>query len=143
MPDLTVQAPTGAHFAFEEVKTAKGTKSLGEQPILVWDDANAATEYYTAQGVLDILDGTSVRTSMQGIARRLANAGKSADEIAKAQVDFRPGRRAGGASTPASRARKAAESAVDAGASGDAVANLLARIAKGEVQLAEDGTVQG
>lgn len=129
----TVTPPKGAHFAFEEVKTAKGTQSLGtDLPILVWDDLDGCIEHYGAQGVVDILDGTSLRTSMQGIARRLKAAGKSDDEIAQAQISFKPGKRQGGSSTPTSRARKAAEAAAEK-VGGDAVARLLERLASGEI----------
>ena len=128
----TVTPPTGAHFESEELKTAKGTQSLGEVPILVWDDASAVTANFGEKGLLDILDGTSLRVSYQGIARRLKVAGKSDDEIANAQVQFKPGKRAGGSSTPASRARKAAESASEK-VGGDVVARLLERIAAGEI----------
>lgn len=133
----TVTPPAGAHFEFEEVKTAKGTQSLGTDiPILVWDDLDGCIAHLTAQGVLDVLDGTSYRTSMQGIARRLKAAGKTNDEIATAEVNFKPGKRAGGSSTPTSRARKAAEAAAEK-VGGDAVARLLERLASGEITEAQ------
>lgn len=132
MPEMTVAAPNGAHFDFEEVKTAKGSESLGLVPILIWDDLDAAISHYTPEGVRDILDGTSLRVSFQNIARRYKAAGKSNDEIATAQVNFKPGKRAGGVSTPVSRASRAAKQAAEK-VDGDVVAALLEKIAKGEL----------
>src|SRR4051812_38418708 len=95
---LTVEAPAGAEFKLEEVKTARGTKSVGEVPILVWNDLEKARDYYGDEGIQDVLDGTSLRVSFQNIGRRYASAGKSMDEIAEAQLKFRPGKRAVGVS---------------------------------------------
>lgn len=139
MPELTVQAPEGAHFEYEEVKTARGTKSLGEVPILVFDSVQSALAQYGEEGVKGVLDGTSLRVSFQGIARRMRAAGKSDDEIAKAEVDFRPGTRVVGQSTPVSRARSAAGKAAEAigEANADVIAKFLDRVAKGDIK-AED-----
>ena len=57
---LTLPAPDGAEFEMEEVKTARGTKSLGEVPILTWKSLERAREYFGDEGILDILDGTSL-----------------------------------------------------------------------------------
>lgn len=135
MPELNISAPEGARFEFDEVKTAKGTQSLGEQPILVWEQVDAARAAYGDEGVLNILDGTSVRVSMQSIARRGALAKKTFDEIAKMQIDFRPGKRVGGKSTPESRAANSArKAATKLGAEGsDAIQALLEKVASGEV----------
>ena len=137
MSSLTVQAPTGSHFEFEEVKTKHGKDTLGLRPILVWDNADAAREYYGEEGILRILDGTSTRVSFQSTARRMAIAGKSDDDIAKAQVDFRPGTRVVGESTPVSRAARAARSAAEklGGESGDAIAAFLEKVARGEIDM--------
>ncbi len=132
MPDLTVAAPEGSHFDFEEVKTAKGSESLGYVPLLVWDDVDQARSHYGDEAIKNILDGTSLRVSFQSIARRYKMAGKTDDEIAKAQVEFKPGKRAGGVSTPVSRARAAAKQAAEK-VDGDVVAALLEKIAKGEL----------
>lgn len=138
MSGLTVSAPQGAHFESEEVRTAKGTQSLGEHPILVWDSLDAARAFYGDEGIKDILDGTSLRVSFQSIARRMTIAKKSDDEIAKAQVDFRPGKRQGGVSTPTSRAKSAAGRAADKlGDKADLVSALLDRIAKGDISDAD------
>lgn len=136
---LTVTAPEGSHFEYEEVKTARGTKSLGEVPILVWDRLDAAQGTYGEEGLRNVLDGTSLRVSFQGIARRMRAAGKSDDEIATAQIAFRPGTRQVGVSTPVSRARSAAGRAAEAvGAeNAEAIAAFLDRVAKGEI-TAED-----
>lgn len=130
---LSVTAPAGSHFDFEEVKTAKGTQSLGEVPILVWDSLDSMVQFYGEEAVLSIADGTSLRVSFQNIARRFKAAGKSEDEIAQAQVGFRPGKRQVGASTPASRAARLAKQAVEKSGQSDAIEKLLAKIAAGEL----------
>lgn len=131
---LTVQAPAGSHFEFEEVATARGTQSLGEKPLLVWDSVPAATEFYGEEGIEAILDGTSLRVSFQSVARRMAIAGKSDDEIAATQVAFRPGKRVGGASTPVSRAKRAAGAAAEKlGDKADQLSALMDKIASGEI----------
>lgn len=132
MGALNVTAPAGAHFEFELVRTAHGTKDLGEVPILVWDNEDLARECYGKEGITDILDGTSLRVSFQGIARRFRIAGKSDDDSAKAQIEFRPGKRAVGVSTPVSRAANAAKSAA-AKVSGDKIAEFLKLIADGKI----------
>lgn len=136
MPSLNVVAPSGAHFEFEEVKTKKGTESLGEVPILVWDDPSAAIACYGNEGIIAILDGTSLRVSFQSIARRMRVANKTDDEIAQAMIDFRPGKRAVGQSTPVSRAANAAKKAADK-VDGDTIAKLLEAIASGKLSSAE------
>ena len=133
---LTVSAPQGAHFEFDEVRTAKGTQSLGDKPLLVWDDLEAARATYGDDGIKSIMDGTSLRVSFQSLSRRLAIAGKSDDEIAQAQVSFRPGNRSGGASTPVSRARNAAAKAAETlGDKSDVLTALLEKINRGELSL--------
>ena len=133
---LTVEAPEGAHFEFDEVKTAKGTQSLGDVPILVWNNAQKMIEFYGEQGVLDMADGTSIRVSGQSIARRLKAAGKSDDEIATKQLEFRPGKRTVGAATPATRAASSAKKASEK-VSGDVLAALLDKIANGDLSEAD------
>jgi hypothetical protein len=132
---LSVQAPEGAHFDFRTVKTAKGTKNLGEVPILVWDTLAGMVAHYGEEGVLGTEDGTSLLVSYQGIARRMRMAGKSDDDIAKAQVEFKPGTREVGVSTPKSRARNAAAKAAEklGGTAGDTIAAFLERVASGEI----------
>lgn len=132
---LTKPAPDGAEFKLEEVKTARGTKSVGEVPILVWTNLEKARDYFGDEGIMDVLDGTSLRVSYQNIARRYASAGKSMDEIADAQLKFRPGKRAVGVSTPASRSANAARRAAEklGGEAGDNIAAFLEKVAKGEV----------
>lgn len=139
MSELTVQAPSGAHFEFEEVKTAKGTQTLGDVPILVWDSLDAMRAFYGDEGVLAVADGTSLRVSFQNIARRFraAKEPKSDDDIAKAQVDFRPGKRAVGQSTPQSRAASAAKKAVEKTGGSEAVTKLLEDIASGKLSAAD------
>jgi hypothetical protein len=133
-PATPLEVPEGAHFEMEEVKTAKGEQTLGEVPILVWDKVPSAVDYYTEEGVKNILDGTSLRVSFQNIARRLKIAGKSNTEIQNAQISFKPGKRAGGVSTPVSRAARAARSAAEkVGDQADLVTQLLERIANGEL----------
>jgi hypothetical protein len=136
---LSVEAPKGSHFEFEEVKTEKGTKSLGFVPILAWDDLEKAAEFYGDSGILAILDGTSLRVSFQNIARRKRNAGKTDDEIAKEQLEFRPGTRKVGESTPTSRATRATRTAIESGVNADALAELVAAVASGKIKLEDLG----
>lgn len=137
MPELATTAPDGAHFEYEEVKTAKGQSSLGNVPILVWDDLTKAIAHYTEDGVRDVLDGTSLRVSFQNIARRYKIANKTDEEIATAMVAFKPGKRTVGASTPASRAARLAKTATEKVGGGEAVEKLLAKIASGELSQAD------
>lgn len=137
MPELATSAPNGAHFEYEEVKTAKGAESLGSVPILIWDNLPAAVEFYGGEeAITDVLDGTSLRVSFQNIARRLKIAGKTDEEIAEAMLKFRPGKRQAGVSTPASRAARQAKAATEK-VGGDAVEKLLAKIAAGELSEAD------
>jgi hypothetical protein len=129
---LSVKAPEGAHWEFDEVRTLRGTKSLGEVPLLYWDDPNAALRYYGEEGMKEILNGTSTWVTFQGIARRGRLRGLTDDQIAQQQVDFRPGQRQVGARTPVTRAAKAAKAAASK-VSGDVIAALLERIARGEI----------
>ncbi len=128
---LTTAAPEGAHFDFEEVKTARGAQTLGDVPLLIWDDLDAAVNHYGVSGIMDVLDGTSLRVSFQNIARRYKTAGKTDDEIVAAQIAFRPGKRIAG-TTPKSRANKAASAAAEK-VGGDTVAKLLEQIASGNL----------
>jgi len=142
--DLTLTAPTGAEFELEEVKTKRGTVSLGSVPILVWKDLQRAIEFYGNDSICDVLDGTSLRVSFQNIARRYAAAGKSMDEIAQAQINFRPGKRTVGASTPVTRASSAARRAAEKmGDKAESITRLLDRIAKGEVSEEELNRLNG
>lgn len=132
--ELTITAPDGAEFEMEEVKTAKGTKTLGQVPILTWRVLDKARDYFGDEGIMDILDGTSLRVSYQNIGRRYAQAGKTVDEIAEAQVKFRPGKRAAGVSTPVSRAGNAARRAAEKmGDQAENITAFLERVAKGEI----------
>ena len=134
MAELTVAAPEGAKFVFEEVRKDRGQTSLGHVPILVWEELAAMVECYGDDGVLNIADGTSLRVSFQSIARRMRAAEKSDDEIAQAEIDFRPGKRGPSVSTPVSRAKNAAAKAASAlGDNADAITELLGKIASGEL----------
>lgn len=134
--------PRGFHWEFDEVKTDRKQKSLGEVPLLTANDgdegAQGLIDKYGPQGVCDIFNGTSGRVSFQAIARRLKIAGKSDEEIAKAQIDFAPGKRQGGQSTPVSRAANEAKNLAKK-VNGDAIAELLAKVASGEINLAQLG----
>jgi len=131
--EMGVKAPAGAHFAFEEVKTDRGTKSLGDVPILTWDDLDSMVKFYGEESILTMADGTSLRVSFQSIARRYSAAGKTLDDIAEAQIKFRPGKRQGGQSTPASRSARKAREAIEKGVDSQALETLLAKIAAGEI----------
>jgi len=135
----TKAAPEGARWAYEEVKTDKGTKSLGnDNPILVWEDLDKARAYYGDEKVLGVLDGTSLRVSFQNIIRRGRAGDKSVDDIAQAQLDFKPGTRQVGESTPASRVARAAKAAVaDGGANEDQVMKLLEALKSGKLSGAD------
>lgn len=138
MPELSVTAPNGAHFDWDEVKTKRGTESLGDVPLLVWDSAESMFQFYGEECILSMADGTSLRVSFQSIARRMRAAGKSDDDIAKAQIEFRPGRRSVGASTPSSRAARSAKKAIESGSvDAERLQKLLDKIAAGEIS-AED-----
>ena len=131
---LTVKAPDGAEFVFEKVKDKNGTRDLGEVPILCYRTLNALVEKYGEEGIVNTEDGTSLRVSFQGIARRMKAKGKTDDEIGQAQLDFKPGTREVGIPTPASRAAKAAKQASEK-VDGDVIAALLDKVAKGELSL--------
>lgn len=136
---ITVAAPEGAHWGFEEVKTEKGTKSLGaENPILIWDDLEKMRAYYGDAGLLAVADGTSLRVSFQNIIRRQRAADKTLDDIAKAQLEFKPGKRTVGESTPASRSARAAKNAVESGAIGeDTMSKFLEALKSGKLKEAD------
>ena len=134
MAELSVAPPEGAEFKFEEGKTDRGTNSLGHVPMLVWENAPAMVGVYGGDGVLNIADGTSLRVSFQSIARRMKLAGKEDDEIAKAQTEFKPGKRGPSVSTPTSRAKVAAGKAAETlGDQADAITELLQKVAAGEI----------
>ena len=99
--EFSTQAPEGAEWSWEEVKTKRGTESLGLVPILVWRDHDRMVEHYGIPALLDMADGTSLRVSFQSIARRHVQAGKSLDDAAKAMIEFKPGKRGPSESTQA------------------------------------------
>lgn len=135
---LTVKAPEGAHFELEEIKTAHGKDTLGEVPILIWDSIDAAVAHYGEDGLLRILDGTSARVVMQSIARRMRQGkdAKTNDQIAQAQLDYKPGEKKVGESTPTSRAKRAAADAASK-VDGDKLAAFLKRLADGDISEAD------
>lgn len=91
-------------------------------------------EFYGNEGICAIVNGTSLRTTFVGIARRLKAAGKSDDEIADNQIKYRPGKRVT-AGTPQSRVRNASARAAEALGPeyADRLASMLDRIARGEI----------
>lgn len=140
--------PPGAQFVRAEVKTDRGKTSLGEIPILEWgeteEDILNAIAFYGPKGISDILGGTSLRVSFQGIGRTArekaaadpSKAGDATDEaIALAQLKFRPSSREGGVSTPASRMAAAARK-VAGKVNENAFAQLLAMVAEGKIDTA-------
>ncbi len=120
--------PPGSSFEYGEVKTDRGTRSLGQVPLLTWgedaESVNHMIAFYGPEGIANMANGTSFRVSFQGIARRMKEKGKSDEEIAKEMIDFRPGKREGGQSTPASRVANQAKR-VAASANADAIGRLL------------------
>ena len=133
---LTVKAPKGSHFEFEEVKTAGGKDSLGSVPLLCWDSLDEATGFYGEESLLRVLDGTSLRVAYQGIARRMKGSGKSDDEIANAELAYRPGEKKVGESTPTSRAARSARAASEK-VDGDKIKAFLDRLASGDISEEE------
>lgn len=132
--------PPGFYFDFDEVKGDHGQKSFGKRPLLTVNEDEAGVQglitFYGNEGVARIYNGTSGRVQSQSIARRVTQKGvkegwtdeKINDEIAKAQLEYRPGKRQGGQSTAASRAANAAKKAADK-IGGDAIAQMLAKVA--------------
>lgn len=137
---VSTDAPAGAKWIHDTVSTAGGKESLGEVPLLEWEDLQGCVDFYGVEGLLSMLDGTSARVSYQSIARRMKANGKSDDEIKAKILEFRPGRRVVAAPTPVSRAKNAAAAAA-AATNGDAIAAFLAKVAKGEIKLDETGNI--
>lgn len=137
---LTIAAPNGFHFEMEAVKTAKGTQSLGDVPILVCDNVPAGLAHWGEDGALASWDGTSFRVAFQSIARRLKLGGKDDNEIAQKQIEYKPGKRVIGASTPQSRAGNAAKKAAEK-VDGDLLARLMADIASGKLSESDIGAL--
>lgn len=134
MTELSIAAPNGAVFKLEEVKTDRGAKTLGFVPILAWESLDGATEFYGEEALLNVLDGTSLRVAFQNIARRFKLSDKTDDEIAQAQLGFKPGARQVGASTPVSRAKRTAGQAAEKlGDVADSMTSFLAKVASGEI----------
>jgi hypothetical protein len=146
--------PEGAHWEFKEVSTNFKKESLGERPILIWDEVDGARKHYGDEGVCDSLNGTSLLVSYQGIARRITISGQNPGEgkeplsdeeidnaVATAILEFRPGKRA--QVTPAGAAARQAKAVAEqlgdqAGDLGEFLARLKAKIAAGEtVDLAQ------
>lgn len=127
--------PAGASFEYDEVKGDRGQKSFGQVPLLTWEESEAgiqgAIAYYGPQGIARFVNGTSLRVSCQAIARRGKSKGLTDEQIALEQLNFRPGSRQGGQSTPVSRAANATRKAAQK-ISGDSIAELMAKIAEDE-----------
>src|SRR5690606_646092 len=101
-----------------------------------------ALEFYGPADFQSIVLGGSLRVAFQSIARRMKQAGKTDDEIAQAQISYRPGKQAVGRTTPKSPARKGAEAAAEK-VGGDVVARLLERIANGEISPDDAAALAG
>ena len=135
--------PPGSHFEFEKVRTDRGKTDLGDVPILTWGDTEEdimqAIAYYGPEGISNILGGTSLKVSFQGIARAGRDPEKKIqltdEQIAQKQIEFRPGRREGGVSTPATRLRAAANRAASK-ANPDVLAALLKMVEEGTLNPA-------
>lgn len=159
MPDVLTlpAAPAGASWRFDEVRTNHGTETLGERPLLQWNDIEGARAYLGDDGVCNALNGTSLLVSYQGIARRITIAGSAPDknksdeeinfEIAEAQLKFKPGKRTGEA-TPASAAARSAKNVADAvgdkGAAGlkALLDKIKAKVASGELDPESIGDIE-
>lgn len=136
---LTLAAPDGAEWSFEEVKTDRGTSSLGkENPVLVWKNLDKMRAHYGDEALLNIANGTSLRVSFQNIIRRGHAAGKTYNGIGQLQIDFKPGKRVVGESTPAGRVARQARAAIEAsGVSEDSLSKLLEAIKSGKMSEAD------
>lgn len=140
---LTVAAPTGSHFEIEEVATKGGAEKF-EAPILVWDTTDALVAHLGQQGVLDMADGTSLRVAYQAAARRGHTKGKSFDEIAQAQIEYKPGKRSGASSTPQNKTARMAKELVDKNPeAADEVQKLLAGLASGKFSIDDLKAING
>lgn len=132
--------PTGFYFDWDEVKGDHGQVSFGKRPLLTVNEdpegAKALYEFYGNEGVARFYNGTSGRVQFQGVARRVTAKGKKEgwsdekinEEIAKQELEYRPGKRAGGQSTAQSRAVAAMKKAAGK-IPGDALAGLMDRVA--------------
>jgi hypothetical protein len=132
--------PPGFKWDWDEVKGDHGQLSFGQRPLLTVeeskDGADALIEFYGAEGVARIYNGTSGRVQHQGIARRVTQKGKKEGwdddkinaTIAEEQLKYRPGKRAAGQSTAQSRAANAAKKAAGK-IHGDAIAAMIERVA--------------
>lgn len=133
--------PPGSSFVYDEVKTDRGQTSLGQVPLLTWgeseEDVMNMIAYYGNEGISNIVNGTSLRVSFQGIARRGKDPKKnwSDEKIAQEQIDFRPGKREGGQSTPQSRLANQAKK-VAGQVNADFMAELIGKIARKEIDPA-------
>lgn len=138
--ELSLEAPDGARWDYGEVKTNRGTQSLGKVPILVWDDPQKAIEFYGQEAFLAAFNNTGLRVPFQSIARRKRVAGVvDANEIAQEMIDYKPGETERAAPTAASRAASAAKRATEALSEGgkDLFTTLLDKVAKGEISEAQ------
>lgn len=132
--------PAGFTFDWDEVKGDHGQLSFGQRPLLTVEESQAGADalmaFYGPEGVGRIYNGTSGRVQFQGIARRITQKGKKEGwdddkinaEIAKAQLEYRPGKRQAGQSTAQSRAANAAKKAAGK-IGGDAIASMLEKVA--------------
>lgn len=140
---LTVAAPTGARFDPEEVATKGGTEKF-DAPMLIWESLDALRDHIGEQGILDMSDGTSLRVAYQAAARRGHVKGKTMDEIAQSQLDYKPGKRSGATSTPANKTARLAKELVDKSPeAADEVQKLLAGLASGKFSLDDLKAING
>ncbi len=132
---LTIAAPAGSHFEIEEVATKGGAEKF-EAPILIWDTTEALVAHLGEEGVIAMADGTSLRVAYQAAARRGHTKGKSFDEIAASQVEYKPGKRSGASSTPQNKTARMAKELVDKNPdAAEEVQKLLAGLASGKFSL--------
>lgn len=125
----TVDAPRGAHWEYVEVRTNHGKRSLGEAPVLEWDDVEAARQFYGEEALKQLLE-IGVKNQYLRLARTGRIRGMTDDEIARSQLSYKPGQRQ--ARSPVGKVSKAARAAAER-ASPDVVAALLEAIARGEI----------
>ena len=147
--------PPGATFEFATVKTDRGKTDLGQIPILTWgeteEDILNAIAFYGPEGISNILGGTSLRVSFQGIGRSAKEKAiedptkaLTDEQIADLQIKFRPGKREGGTSTPASRLANQTKR-IAGKVNEEVFAKLLAMVGEGklDVSLLQQAGIEG
>jgi len=133
---LTVAAPSGAHFRISKVGPKGGAKTA--MPVLTWDNLDACVSFMGEEAAVLGLSG-GLTSKYREIARQGAADGKTQDEVAMAQIEYRPVAKAPRAKTKpaATRIRVAARAMARAFTKEQAavVAVLLEDLAAGKTVI--------